>query len=85
MMDWTGEVCASFTYQPGVADIFVVDREGKVVHRISDAATEEKLQACYAVIDALLKPDNEASADEPQKESARPTSESTSDEPQPES
>jgi hypothetical protein len=53
MMDWTGNVCEALAYRQGVADIVVADREGRVVHRVSGEATQEKLQACYAAIDRL--------------------------------
>jgi hypothetical protein len=88
MMDWTGAVCESLNYQPGVADIFVVDRRGQVVHRISGEANEEKLQACYAVIDRLIgEKDAEAAGEEnaQRQGKGRQMLESTSDAPMQES
>lgn len=55
MMDWTGTVCESFGYQPGVADIFVVSRDGTLLHRINGETSKEKLETCYALIDGLMK------------------------------
>lgn len=55
MMDWTGAICEALNYRPGMADIFVVDRNGLIVHRISGESNEDKLQASYSVIDLLLK------------------------------
>jgi len=64
MMDWTGSVCEALNYQAGVADIFVVDPNGAVIHRISGEATEEKMQVCYAVIDRLIKENDDEDAAE---------------------
>ena len=84
MMDWTGDVCAAFDYEAGVADIFVVDRAGRVVHRISGEATAEKLNACFAAIDRLNEQhDSERASEErdPPPGQAPPASEATSGEP----
>ena len=81
MMDWTGAVCESLNYTAGVADIFVVDTAGAVVHRISGAATDERLKACYAVIDRLIQEKEEGAAekaDVPPQEQAPQVLESTS-------
>ena len=88
MMDWTGSVCEALNYQSGVTDIFVVDRNGAVIHRISGEATEEKMQICYAVIDRLIKEkDSEAAAEENAQspEQGPQALESTSDAPAQES
>ncbi|MDF7824944.1 hypothetical protein P4B35_13050 [Pontiellaceae bacterium B12227] len=84
MMDWTGAVCESLTYQKGVADIFVVNRNGLVVHRINGEANEEKLQACYAVIDRLIEEKDAGAAGEANaklQSKGRQLLESTSDAP----
>ena len=81
MMDWTGSVCESLNYQSGVTDIFVVDRNGAVVHRISGEATEEKMQVCYAVIDRLIKENDDgaaAEADAPRQHPSQQALEATS-------
>lgn len=88
MMDWKGTVCESLHYKSGVADIFVVDCNGVVVHRISGEATEEKLQTCYAVIDRLMKESEAEAAEEENAQSQGKdpqASESTSDAPTQES
>ena len=81
MMDWTGSVCEALNYQSGVTDIFVVDRNGAVIHRISGEATEEKMQVCYAVIDRLIKKNDDgtaAEADAPQQHRYQQALEATS-------
>ncbi|WP_136077326.1 TlpA family protein disulfide reductase [Pontiella desulfatans] len=88
MMDWTGATCEAFKYTAGVADIFIVDRNGLVVHRIRGEANEQKLKDCYAVIDRLIKEkDAEAAAEEnAQSQGKDPQApESTSDAPMQES
>lgn len=82
MMDWSGEICEAFSYKPKVADIFIITKGGMVTFRTSGAASEEKLNACYVIVDALLAAE---SKDAPQPDSAPQTSESTSDEPTQES
>ena len=85
MMDWTGSVCESFGYQAGMADIFVVSRDGTLLHRINGETSKEKLETCYALIDGLMKADkpgqidDSASSDLPPGPS-RPLPEATSDE-----
>jgi hypothetical protein len=81
MMDWTGSVCESLNYQSGVTDIFVVDSNGTVIHRISGEATEEKMQVCYTVIDRLIKENDDgaaAEADAPQQRQYQQSLEATS-------
>jgi hypothetical protein len=73
MMDWTGSVCEALNYQSGVTDIFVVDRNGAVIHRISGEATEEKMQVCYAVIDRLIKENDDGAAAEADAPRQRPS------------
>lgn len=89
MMDWTGEVCEAFGYRAGEADIFIVSSDGQVLHRVSGKATEDKLLACYAIIDALVEPEGKKDDDSPKdagrKESDPQAPEATSDEPPPES
>lgn len=63
MMDWTGSVCESLNYTSGVADIFVVDTKGIVVHRISGEASDDRLKACYAAIDQLIQEKDVESAE----------------------
>jgi hypothetical protein len=81
MMDWTGSVCEALHYQSGVTDIFVVDRNGAVIHRISGEATEEKMKVCYTVIDRLIKKNEDGAAaeeDAPQRRQYQQALEATS-------
>jgi hypothetical protein len=56
MLDWSGETCEAFGYKEKAADIFIITTGGTVAHRVSGAAADEKLNACFLVVDALLKP-----------------------------
>jgi hypothetical protein len=63
MLDWTGDVVNEFAYQPGEADILVLDRDGKIIYRARGKATEKAIQNLCAVIDQALsaeKPESPA-------------------------
>ena len=73
MMDWSGEVCEAFSYQPGVADIFILTKGGVLSYRTSGAVSEEKLTACYVIVDRLLKEQEaEESASTESRDAPRP-------------
>lgn len=54
MMDWTGEVCAQFSYQKDVANILVFDRNGRIAARFTGAATGAAVAEAGVVLDKLL-------------------------------
>lgn len=89
MMDWKGEISEDFDYQAGVADIFIISTEGFVVHRVTGEATPEKLNACYLIVDDLIKTressGNTEKSGATQKEEGPPAKESTTDAPAKES
>lgn len=75
MMDWSGKVCARFGYQPGAANILVIDRNGRIRGRFEGAPSEPAIAAACRVLDAALAgarapaPTNDASRFTPQKSS----------------
>lgn len=54
MMDWTGKVCAQFGYQPGLAHVLVIARDGNIHARVAGPAREAALKELSAAIDAAL-------------------------------
>lgn len=54
MLDWNGTVAERYAYESGLANLFVIDREGDVKLRLKGAATASKLQRVWHQIDALL-------------------------------
>jgi hypothetical protein len=54
MMDWTGEVCAQLSYQKDVANILVLDRNGRIQARFTGVATAAAVAEAGVVLDKLL-------------------------------
>lgn len=54
MLDWTGAVTALFQFKEEVANVYVIDRNGKVVQHLSGEATEEGLKSLIQTIQKLL-------------------------------
>jgi len=54
MMDWSGNVCSQFGFQPGVANVFVMGRDGAIQMSFAGSAREPALKRLYAAIDGAL-------------------------------
>jgi hypothetical protein len=54
MMDWSGEVCAKFNFQPGVANLFLIARDGSIVGRWTGTATHAAVSKLSASLDRAL-------------------------------
>ena len=54
MLDWEGPVVRRFNYRKDQANLFVVDREGRVACRAAGAATDGGLKTVFAAIDGAL-------------------------------
>lgn len=64
MMDWTGELCARLGYQPGVATILVVAKDGVIRARFGGRATATAIAvACDAVDHAFASDARETNHD----------------------
>ncbi|MDX1950631.1 MAG: hypothetical protein SFY81_00515 [Verrucomicrobiota bacterium] len=50
MMDWTGEISRELGVDPGVANILIVDREGKIHGRFKGEATEASVKQAAALL-----------------------------------
>lgn len=81
LLDWSGGTCDAFGYVSGRADIFVVAGDGTVMHRTSGEANEEKLEACFKIIDERINPasgppESVSGTDEPKQAEGLPVQES---------
>lgn len=54
LLDWKGEVAKAFQYERRQANVFVIDRAGRILYRSKGPATEAELQRLYAQIDRQL-------------------------------
>jgi hypothetical protein len=54
MLDWSGEVTASYHYQPGEANLFVIDPSGRIVLKVIGGVSHAKLQRVLTALGGLL-------------------------------
>lgn len=54
MLDWDGSVVKQFAYEKNVANIYVIDRGGRIVKRAAGAVSNEALEALFSEIDAAI-------------------------------
>lgn len=54
MLDWEGSVARGFHYQKDKANVFVIDREGRMTGHFTGATNEVALTALFAEVDLLL-------------------------------
>ena len=54
MMDWSGKVCPQFGFQPGLANVLVIARDGNIQARVVGSAREPGLKELSAAIEAVL-------------------------------
>jgi hypothetical protein len=54
MLDWDGSVVKQFAYKKNVANIYVIDRGGRIVQRLTGAVRNEALRALFRAIDAAI-------------------------------
>jgi hypothetical protein len=54
MLDWDGSVVRQFACKKNVANIYVIDRGGHIVKRITGAVSDEALCALFSAIDAAI-------------------------------
>lgn len=55
MMDWSGKVCAQFNYQPGLANVLVLDGDGIIQGRFAGPAEGARVEQAFAILDKLLE------------------------------
>ncbi len=54
MMDWSGKVCAQFGYRPGLANILVLGKDGRILGRFAGAAVETNCAAAFITLNKAL-------------------------------
>ncbi len=54
LLDWTGQVSKAYGYRNGKANLYVIDRNGRIVLTVIGAATQADLNRVYAQIDRML-------------------------------
>ncbi len=54
MLDWTGPVVRQFPAKKGVANIYVIDRRGRIVSQLSGAVTDDAARSLFTEIDRAL-------------------------------
>jgi hypothetical protein len=54
MMDWSGTNCARFGFQPGVANVLVIERDGTIGARLTGPVRDAALREAFAAADIAL-------------------------------
>ncbi len=54
MLDWKGAVSKSYNYEKKKANIILIDKDGTIIFKDTDAADKDKLDKLYKEIDKLL-------------------------------
>lgn len=54
MLDWSGAVSKSYGYQKGKANLFVIDKNGKIIAKATGAATKGELENIFRDINGTL-------------------------------
>jgi N-acetylmuramic acid 6-phosphate (MurNAc-6-P) etherase len=55
MLDWEGSVVKEFGYTKGVANIYVIDRSGRIVQQVTGAMREAAARELFDQIDRVLE------------------------------
>ncbi len=55
MLDWSGTNCAAFGYEPGRANLLVLDRMGAIRGRVSGPASPANVEKLVTVLESLLE------------------------------
>lgn len=54
MMDWSGKVCAQFGFQPGLANVLVIARDGNILARVAGPTGDPVLKEVSSAIETAL-------------------------------
>jgi hypothetical protein len=55
MLDWSGSIASVYRYQPGQANVFVIDQNGSIVLTVLGAVNDNKLTAVLTSLEQLIK------------------------------
>ncbi len=56
MLDWGGSVVKQFDYEKGVANLYVIDRRGRIAKQVSGPVSDTAARELFAEIDRALAP-----------------------------
>ncbi len=54
MLDWNGDVVKQFGYKKGVANIYLIDRGGRIVKQVSGPASDAGAEELFGEIDRVI-------------------------------
>jgi len=54
LLDWDGDVSKAYGYQGGLAVLYVIDKQGRIVLSLTGVADNDRLDKVYRQIDKLL-------------------------------
>lgn len=54
LMDWTGNVSEDYAFEARRANLVIVDRDGRIAHRVAGEASAQRLDDFFARVDRLL-------------------------------
>ncbi|MBK7600405.1 MAG: redoxin domain-containing protein [Acidobacteria bacterium] len=55
LLDWSGDVSKSYGCKGGVANLFVIDRDGRIVMKLTGPATQSELAKVFNQLDKMLQ------------------------------
>jgi hypothetical protein len=58
MLDWEGTVVKQFSYQKSVANIYLIDRDGRIVRQFTGPITDTAAQELFKEIDRTISEPN---------------------------
>ncbi|MBK9316674.1 MAG: redoxin domain-containing protein [Acidobacteria bacterium] len=54
LLDWKGDVSRAYRYQGGSANLYVIDKSGRIMLKLTGEADERQLNRVFSQIDRLL-------------------------------
>jgi hypothetical protein len=72
-LDWDGAIVQAYEYEKKISNLFVIDRDGKILLRIDGPRTEDGLAQVKTVLDKLLEPKAEPEAEPANEDYFPPT------------
>jgi hypothetical protein len=55
MLDWSGKICAQFEYQPGLANVFILERDGTIHGRFTGIASGTNLSGAIGLLEKAIR------------------------------
>lgn len=54
LLDWKGDVSKAYRYQGGSANLYVIDKSGRIILKLTGEANEQQLNRVFRQIDGML-------------------------------